>query len=1161
MKNKIIAGILILQTIFCIAAEVVPPALAAGNTVNISDAEDFAEFSEKCRLDSWSRGKTVILSCDIDFSGKDFSPIASFGGTFIANGHTLSGIDFEGKGSYQGVFRYTESTAKISGLNVKGKIIPGGSKGFVGGIVGENAGTLENCSFSGTVKGENVVGGIAANNTESGKIVSCAAKGSVIGENSTGGIAGKNSGFIYGCTNNAAVNTVYEEKETDISDIDTDTAAVIETIKNAEEENAEESIFGHTDTGGVAGYSSGIIQGCTNNADIGYNHVGYNVGGIVGRQSGYMLGCKNYGSVFGRKDVGGIVGQAEPYILLNASSANLRDLRSELNTLNKMVNKFITDTDNLGDDAEKYLTDISNYSKQAQECAEDLLAQGTDFADDNLSEINAQSAILSNTLDKLVPCFDSLESGGENLTEALDELADALENLKVYSPELSDDIDDLLSAISDILKSEKSIRKAIVRINNAKRDLEKAIKFDDEGTVKKAFSEISDAVKDIITAKQGVIGSLEKIEKIISSAQNDFGKIDIDTKAILENLKSIKDNSNTILTAMRTISQNLDTIILNTEIDFARFKSASQSLESAAEYLGDAMHQISKGFEKLSAAVKNLSDDAEDINKELTDFKERIADSITHLSYATDDITSALGDMHDIFEDLSNEKPLEFVKLGDDFKNASESLFDSLTGISSGADGLKNVISAERKSLSADLSSISNQFDLIMNLLIDEVEELSDSAKNLSDIFLDASDEDIEATRQGKVADCINYGVITADRNTGGIAGALAIEYTKDPEDDIEKPSTLNFTYRTKIVLQSCINEGDTVCKKDCAGGIAGVSEIGTIYKCENYANIESTSGNYVGGIVGKSDATVRKCYAKGKANGKRYVGGIVGKASTVAASYAIAVCDGDENIGAICGAVQDRNMIYGNFFVDNGIGAIDGISYASSAEPIDYNELKNKSGIPSRFVSFTVTFTADDEVVKTENIEYGESTDRIDYPEIPEKEGFFGNWQEPESETVTEDLTICCEYSPYITVLSSSEKDENGKLALALAEGNFTDKAELHITDSNKQAPKNTLADTKVYDISLKNTDIKKNDNVKIRILNPDKDKVSAQIYKNGNWEKIKTTAKGKYTILEMTGTENTVCLKYESGSVLGLLWIIPVLLVLAAAVFVVLKFKKNKK
>ena len=77
---------------------------------------------------------------------------------------------------------------------------------------------------------------------------------------------------------------------------------------------SEAEIFSGEDTGGIAGYSDGVIIGCSNYGRVGYEHTGYNIGGIAGRQSGVVTSCTNIGTVYGRKDVGGIVGQMEPYI-------------------------------------------------------------------------------------------------------------------------------------------------------------------------------------------------------------------------------------------------------------------------------------------------------------------------------------------------------------------------------------------------------------------------------------------------------------------------------------------------------------------------------------------------------------------------------------------------------------------------------------------------------------------------------------------------------------------------------------------------------------------------------------------------------------------------------------------------------------------------------
>lgn len=1164
MKNRVVAAVLAALTLFCIVAAAISPVFATEEIILISNAEEFNDFSKKCTLDAWSLGKTVNLSCNIDFAEESFIPIATFCGVFDGKGYTISGITFENKGSYQGLFRYIQEGGEIKNLNVSGSFIPSGSKSFVGGIAGENSGNIENCSFYGSVKGENVIGGIVGNNTDSGKIISCTSSGNAEGENSTGGICGKNSGFIQKCINNSSVNTVYEEKKNDISDIDTDTGAIIENYKNSEEENKEESAFGHTDTGGIAGYSSGIIQGCINNADVGYKHIGYNVGGIAGRQAGYMLGCKNYGNVMGRKDVGGIIGQQEPYILLNASEATLKDLRSELNKLNSTINKFIADSDNLGDITKIRLDGISDYAKDARNSAESLLNIGADFVDDNLDEINAQAAILSNTLDKLSPVFESLENGSGDLSDALEKISNTLDNTNISAPDLKDEINYIASAASKISRAEKSIEKAVERMEKAEKAFNKAFDLNNEKQVKSAVSDMYSAINDIINAKKEIEKATDEIEKIISEKPESFEKLGINAKEVADALKSIGENVATEIKAYETISKSLNTIIVNTEINFPQLKLAVSNTQMAFKQLSTAMEYITEGIERLASGLTKFSDAFSDYADDLTDELDKLSDGLSEgireLSYASDDLKKSIVDMKNIIEDLADDEPLAFVKLGDDFKNSSEKLFDSLSGISNELNGLKEEISTEKEKISDDLSLISSQFNSVMNLLIDELESISEGSRSLSDIFLDASDENIENTKQGKTEDCKNFGSVSADRNTGGIAGAMAIEYSKDPEDDIEKPNTFNFTYRTKAILQSCVNEGEITGKKDCTGGIVGHQEIGTVYECENYGDAESKSGNYVGGITGKSEASIRKSYAKSRLTGKRYVGGIAGKGDTVISCCAIVNVSGDESLGAICGSAQSNDNLLYNYFTDNGLGAVDGISYSGKCEPVDFEMLKTISGVPSKFISFTVTFTADDEIVSTQDIEYMESTERIKYPDIPKKDGYFGNWQAPKAEYVTENITIECEYQPYITLLSSEEKNESGKLALALCEGEFTDKAKLHILKSDVNSPKNIVGNTVCYNISLLNSKVSEDDDTTFRILNEDKQKVTAWILKNGKWEKIKTSSKGKYVVLKAKGGENTVCLKYEKRS-LSILAIILFLIIIALAVALLLIKKKKIK
>ena len=58
----------------------------------LSTPEDILTLAENCVSDAWSRNKVVVLKNDIDLSGVDFVPIPTFGGTFLGQGFTVSGL-------------------------------------------------------------------------------------------------------------------------------------------------------------------------------------------------------------------------------------------------------------------------------------------------------------------------------------------------------------------------------------------------------------------------------------------------------------------------------------------------------------------------------------------------------------------------------------------------------------------------------------------------------------------------------------------------------------------------------------------------------------------------------------------------------------------------------------------------------------------------------------------------------------------------------------------------------------------------------------------------------------------------------------------------------------------------------------------------------------
>ncbi len=326
MKKRVPALILALA---CLLALLAPGALAAETeenvTIHIRSLADLRKLAANCSLDTYSDHLTVILDTSLNLNGESFSPIPIFNGTFEGNHYSITGLSLASDGSNQGLFRYLYSDAEVRNLVVSGTIAPTIGQEHVGGIAGTNFGEIRNCSFEGEVSGVNYIGGIAGEN--SGVITGCSVRGSVSGKRFTGGIAGHNTGLITSCTNNANVNTEINEVTLGLDSLNNVSTTPL-ALLNAEDENIV------SDSGGIVGYSKGVVQSCVNHGTIGYQHYGYNVGGIAGRQAGYLDNCENYGDVLGRKDVAGIVGQMEPFLELVASM-NLAD---ELVLLNNYMN-------------------------------------------------------------------------------------------------------------------------------------------------------------------------------------------------------------------------------------------------------------------------------------------------------------------------------------------------------------------------------------------------------------------------------------------------------------------------------------------------------------------------------------------------------------------------------------------------------------------------------------------------------------------------------------------------------------------------------------------------------------------------------------------------------------------------------------------------------
>lgn len=375
--------------------------------LKITTADEFLEFAENCRLDSYSRNLKVSLEADIDLSGVEFSCVPIFSGSFDGNGHTISGLSITADGSVQGLFRYLTATAVVQNLSVNGEIHPGGSGNEVGAIAGENEGKILNCSFSGSLSGCDYAGGLVGINTVTGIIENCRADGEIHGDHFVGGIAGENNGVIRDCTNNAQINTTPQQNSVEISDI------TMSTLTNTEAANTV------TDIGGIAGSSSGVIRESVNHGNVGYQHMGYNIGGIAGTQSGYIVDCENHGDVQGRKEVGGIVGQMEPASLIEYSEDTLQILQGQLGTMSGLVNQASSNAQTNAGQISGQIGVLQDQAQTARDAVDTLFPDAENPELPDPDTILAAQNTLSTTINAMPATLQNIASATQSTVNGL----------------------------------------------------------------------------------------------------------------------------------------------------------------------------------------------------------------------------------------------------------------------------------------------------------------------------------------------------------------------------------------------------------------------------------------------------------------------------------------------------------------------------------------------------------------------------------------------------------------------------------------------------------------------------------------------------------------------------------------------------------------------
>lgn len=186
---------------------------------------------------------TIPADMELDQVGVYKVDNEQYEGTFNGNGKTIRGLT-------KPIFVHIGENGVVTNLNLEVNInltsFPGTSYNFIGGLVENNAGRIENCTVTGSVSTNTTytpcqVGGIAGYNTMSGTIYNCRSEANVTATSpnsdgivNVGGIVGRNDGTVRGCVASGNISGSA-------------------TTKNL---------------GGIAGADYGTVKSCTNKTNI-----------------------------------------------------------------------------------------------------------------------------------------------------------------------------------------------------------------------------------------------------------------------------------------------------------------------------------------------------------------------------------------------------------------------------------------------------------------------------------------------------------------------------------------------------------------------------------------------------------------------------------------------------------------------------------------------------------------------------------------------------------------------------------------------------------------------------------------------------------------------------------------------------------------------------
>ena len=242
----------------------------------------------------------AVIAPDTDWLTWDFQG-SPFTGVFDGNGHTISRLSIKGRTGHLGLFGQSADGANI--LNLRMEAVDVSGNWLVGGLVGQNYGSITTCCSNGTINGYLYSGG----------------------GDYTGGLVGFNNGSITTSYSNCTVNGMVNGKPAGGSMwANREVGGLVgENWGHITTSYSTATVSGGKYVGTLVGYNGGFTGGITMSYSNGTVSGSSKCGGLVGGNAGSISTSYSTGTVTGYTDVGGLVGSNSGDITKSCSTGSV----------------------------------------------------------------------------------------------------------------------------------------------------------------------------------------------------------------------------------------------------------------------------------------------------------------------------------------------------------------------------------------------------------------------------------------------------------------------------------------------------------------------------------------------------------------------------------------------------------------------------------------------------------------------------------------------------------------------------------------------------------------------------------------------------------------------------------------------------------------------